>query len=117
MNFDANSYFFRWFSIRYKRCESTGLDYINDIVKHEKEYKKNRRCLMRDKKMVECKFARETDKSMIKIMAVTSHSDEFVEFGQNKSLPKWLENNGFKTNHDFDGKGKLCKQARKGFRP
>ena len=72
---------------------------------------------MRDKKMVECKFARETDKSMIKIMAATSHSDEFVEFGQNKSLPKWLENNGFKTNHDFDGKGKLCKQARKGFRP
>ena len=63
---------------------------------------------MADKKGVECKFAGETDKSMIKIMAATSDPNEFVEFGQNKSLPEWLKNNGFKTNHDFDGRGKLC---------
>jgi hypothetical protein len=93
---------------RHLRCASYGFEVINDIVKHEKEYKKNRPCLTADEKLAECKFAGETDKSMIKIMAVTSHSDEFVEFGQNKSLPKWLENNGIKTNHDFDGNGKLC---------
>ena len=104
-------------NFRVKRCYSTGLDFINDIVKHEKEYKKNRRCLTADKKLAECKFAGETDKSMIKIMAVTSHSDEFVEFGITKwgniwsslrSLPRWLKDNGFKTNHDFDGRRKLC---------
>ena len=69
--------------------------------------------------MAECKFAGETDKSMIKIMAATSHSDKFVEFGITKrpwwniwsslwSLQQWLKDNGIKTNHDFDGKGKLC---------
>ena len=73
--------------------------------------------------MAECKFAGETD--MIKIVAATN-SDEFVEFGISRikerlwrnlwssswsslwSLPRWLKDNGFKTNHDFDGRGKLC---------
>ena len=41
-------------------------------------------------------------------MAATSNSNEFAEFGQNISLPKWLEDSGFKTNHDFDGREKLC---------
>ena len=76
--------------------------------------------------MAECKFAGETDKSMVKIIAVTSHSDEFVEFGITKrpwwkiwgplylrSLPQWLKDNGFKINHDFDGKGKLCYKRNK----
>ena len=71
--------------------------------------------------MAECKFSGETDKSMIKIMAVTSHSGEFVEFGITErpwwkirgplflwSLPQWLKDNGIKTNHDFFGNGKLC---------
>ena len=67
---------------------------------------------------------------MIKIMAATN-SNEFVEFGITKldtgpaerlfgrwgktrgplllwSFPQWLKDNGFKTNHDFDGRGKLC---------
>ena len=45
---------------------------------------------------------------MVKISGATSHPNEFVEFGQNESLPQWLKDNGFKTNHDFDGRGKLC---------
>jgi hypothetical protein len=91
---------------RPERCDSTGLDIINGIVKHEKEYKKNGSCLVADKKRKKCHFAGETN--IVKIMAASTHSNEFVEFDQNKSLPKWLKDNGLKTNHDFDGRGKLC---------